>query len=133
MVFQKNFLRKFWWDGRMGHTNYLMFILALVNFVLIVYNFLIEGNEIFEEFVSNMWLFVTIFLLFYFPVAVLIGRWHTNTQISVEMTMKMFEDPIMAKMIRMLLDVQTGKASKEEIDEFRNTMIEIEKTDINEF
>ena len=49
------------------------------------------------------------------------------------MTMKMFEDPTMAKMIKMLLDVQTGKASKEEIDEFRKTMIEIEKTDISEF
>ncbi len=133
MVFQKNFLRKLWWDGRMGHSNYLMFTLALVNFILIAYNFLIEGNSIFEEFTLNMWLFVTIFIIFYFPIAVLIGRWHTNTQISVESTMKMLQDPIMAKMIRILLDVQTGKATKEEIDEFRKSMVKIEKNDISEF
>ena len=133
MIFRKNFLRKLWWDSRMGHSNYLMFILALVNFVLIVYNFLIEGNAIFEEFVSNMWLFAIVFIVFYVPIAILIGRWHTNTQISVEWQIKMFEDPIMAKMIKMLLDVQTGKASKEEIEEFRKTMNEIEKKDINEF
>ncbi|MEM2159947.1 MAG: hypothetical protein QXN55_03220 [Candidatus Nitrosotenuis sp.] len=47
--------------------------------------------------------------------------------------MKMLEDPITAKMIRTLLDVQTGKATKEEIEEFRKFSSEIEKRDINEF
>jgi hypothetical protein len=131
MVLQNNILRKILWDGRMGHTNYLMFALALVNFILIAYNFLIVGNEFFEEF--NVWIFVFIFTIIYFPVAVLIGRWHTNTQISIEWTMKIFEDPIFAKMIRGILDVQTGKATKEEIEEFRNKLKEIEKRDINEF
>jgi uncharacterized protein YneF (UPF0154 family) len=133
LVFRKNFLRKLWWDGRMGHANYLMFLLALVNFVLIAYNFLLEGNPIFNEFISDMWMFIIIFTVFYVPIAVLIGRWHTNTQISVEMTMKVFEDPITANMIRTLLDVQTGKATKEEIEKFRKSMIEIEKKDIDEF
>ena len=133
LIFQKNFLRKLWWDGRMGHANYLLFLLAMANFILIAYNFLLEGNTIFEKFISNMWLFTIIFGIFYIPVAILIGRWHTNTQISVEQTIKLFEDPIMARMIRTLLDVQTGIATKEEIDEFRKTMIEIENKDINEF
>ncbi len=117
----------------MGHANYLLFLLAMANFILIAYNFLLEGNTIFEKFISNMWLFTIIFGIFYIPVAILIGRWHTNTQISVEQTIKLFEDPIMARMIRTLLDVQTGIATKEEIDEFRKTMIEIENKDINEF
>jgi len=133
LIVQKNFLRKLWWDGRMGHANYLMFLLAIVNFVLITYNFLLEGSSIFNEFISDLWIFVIIFTVFYVPIAVLIGRWHTNTQISVEMTMKVFEDPIAANMFKTLLDVHSGKATKEEIEEFRKRMIEIEKKDIAEF
>ena len=117
----------------MGHATYLMFFLAFFNFILITYSFLIEGNETLEQFVSDLWLFAIIFLICYFPISILIGRWHTKTQISVEMTMKMYEDPITAKMIRILLDVQTGKATEEEIREFRKFIGKIEKQDINEF
>ena len=60
---QKNLLRKMWWDGRMGHTTYLMFGLQLVNFLLIAYHFLIEGEQIFQTFVSDLWLFGTIFMI----------------------------------------------------------------------
>jgi uncharacterized protein YneF (UPF0154 family) len=133
MKLKKNFLRKLWWDGRTGHSTYLMFFLTFVHFILITYTFLIEGNPIFEKLFSNLWLFGIIFVIFYFPISILIGRWHTNTQISVEMTMKMLEDPISSRMIRTLLDVQTGKASKEEIEEFRKFVSEIEKRDIKEF
>jgi len=130
---QKNFLRKLWWDGRMGHATYLMFFLAFLNFILITYNYLLEGNEIFKTFVSHLWIFGIIFLILYIPISILIGRWHTNTQIHVEMTMKLLEDPITARMFRGLLDVKTGKATKEEIEEFRKFLNEIEKNDIKEF
>jgi hypothetical protein len=120
-----------WLDGRTGHSTYLMFSLAIVNFILITYNFFIEGSEIFNEFITNLGIFTIIFLVFYFPVSLLIGRWHTNTQLNVDVTLKMQEDPVMAKMIRTLLDVQTGVASEEEIKEFRKQMLEIEKYDIN--
>ncbi|MEW6044620.1 MAG: hypothetical protein AB1608_10190 [Thermoproteota archaeon] len=130
---QKNFLRKLWWDGRVGHTTYLMFVLTFVNFILITYSFLIEQNEIFEKFISDLWLFVIIFIIIYFPVSILIGSWHTKTQISVEKTIKQLEDPLLARMIRTLLDVQTGKATKEEIEEFRKMISEIEKRDYNEY
>lgn len=133
MIIQKNFIRKLWWDGRTGHSTYLMFLLAFVNFILITYTYLIEGNTIFQKFISDLWLFCVIFILLYFPISILIGRWHTKTQISVEMTMKMLEDPITVKMIRTLLDVQTGKATKEEVEEFRKFSAEIEKRDINQF
>jgi len=45
--------------------------------------------------------------------------------------MKMYRDPIIAKMIRTLLDVQTGVASQEEIKEFRKEMEKIEKRNID--
>ena len=127
---QKNILRKMWWDGRMGHSSYLMFALQLSNFLLIAYNFLLEGNKIFETYVTNLWIFVTITMILYIPISILIGKWHTDTQIRVEMTMKMFEDPITAKMIKGLLNVKEGKINEEEINEFRKFLIEIEKTSI---
>jgi uncharacterized protein YneF (UPF0154 family) len=132
MVFQKKILREFWWAGRMGHSIYLTIFLGFVNFILIAFNFLIEGNEIFEKFISEIWVFSIIFLALYIPVSILIGRWHSNTQIHVDMELKMFEDPILARMIRTLLDVQTGKASEEEIKEFRDTVLKIEKQESNE-
>ena len=39
----------------------------------------------------------------------------------------------MARMIRTLLDVKTGKATNEEIEEFRKFVKEIESRDIKEF
>ena len=131
MIFQKRTIREFWWAGRMGHSIYLTIFLGFINFILIVYNFLIEGNEILENFISEIWVFSIIFLALYIPVSILIGRWHTNTQIHVDMELKMYEDPILAKMIRTLLDVQTGVASQEEIKEFRKEMEEIEKINID--
>ena len=131
MFQQKNLIRKFWLDGRNGTTNYFMLLLAMTNFILITYNFLIEDNTIFNNLLSNMWIYAIIFATLYFPISILIGRWHTNTQLSVDVTMKMNRDPIYAKMIRTLLDVQTGKASQEEIKEFRKEMEEIEKTNID--
>jgi uncharacterized protein YneF (UPF0154 family) len=127
MVFQKKIIREFWWAGRMGHSIYLTISLGFINFILITYNFLIDGNEILENVLSEIWVFSIIFLILYIPVSVLIGRWHSNTQIHVDMELKMFEDPILAKMIRTLLDVQTGKASEEEIKDFRDTILKIEK------
>ena len=132
MVFQKKILREFWWAGRMGHSIYLTIFLGFINFILIAFNFLIDGNEIFEKFISEIWVFSIIFLALYIPVSILIGRWHSNTQIHVDMELKMFEDPILARMIRTLLDVQTGKASEEEIKEFRDTVLKIEKQESNE-
>ena len=61
-----------------------------------------------------------------FPVSIIIGRWHTNTQISIEQDILRSEDPIFAKMFRTLLDVQTGKATEEEIKEFRKFLKNIE-------
>ncbi len=131
MIHQKNLIRKFWFDGRNGTTNYFLLFLAMTNFILITYNFLIEDITIFNNLLSNMWIYAIIFLTLYFPISILIGRWHTNTQLHVDVSVKMNRDPIYAKMIRTLLDVQTGKASQEEIKEFRKEMEEIEKTNID--
>ena len=125
MFIQKN-LRKLWLDTRLGTQQYLMLLLAMVNFILIMYNYFIEKNTMTENLIPNLWLFSIIFIVFYLPISILIGRWHTQTQLHIEQDLKIPESPLLVKMFRTILDVQTGKAPKEEIEEFRNMLSKIE-------
>jgi len=133
MPIQKNFIRKLWLDTRAGTALYLMLALQFLNFILIAYNYLIEGNTIFGNVFFNLWFFAIIFLISYIPVSILIGRWHRQNQIRVDATIRLSQNPVMARMFRTLLDTQTGKATKEEIEEFRKMLTKIEKKDIKEF
>jgi len=119
--------RRRWWEFRQGHSIYLVFALTFINFILISYRLLIEKITIFKELIPDLWMFALIFLIVYVPAAILIGFWHRRTQLRVETTMIQQQNPVLATMIRTLLDVQTGKATKEEIDEFRKMLTKIER------
>ena len=56
----------------------------------------------------------------------MIGRWHVSTQLSTDNFLKVSEEPIPAKMFRTILDIQTGKATKEEIEKVREMIKKIE-------
>ena len=124
---KEGWIRRRWWEFRQGHSIYLIFILTFVNFILISYRLLIEKITIFKELIPELWIFALIFISVYIPAAILIGVWHRRTQLRVETTLVNQQNPVLAKMIRTLLDVQTGKASQEEIKEFRNMLTKIEK------
>ena len=128
---KQSWVRRRWWEFRQGHSIYLIFILTFVNFILIAYRLLIEKITIFKELIPELWIFALIFISVYIPAAILIGVWHRRTQLRVETTLVNQQNPVLAKMIRTLLDVQTGKASQEEIKEFRKKMEEIEKINID--
>ena len=121
--------RRRWWEFRQGHSVYLIFVLTFINFILIAYRLLIERVSVFKEIVPELWIFALMFILIYVPTAILVGYWHRKTQLRVETTLVHQQNPILAKMIRTLLDVQTGKASKDEIEEFRKMLTQIEKKD----
>ena len=123
---KKSWIRRRWWEFRQGHSIYLIFILTFVNFILISYRLLIEKITIFKELIPELWIFALIFISVYIPAAILIGVWHRRTQLRVETTLVNQQNPVLAKMIRTLLDVQTGKASQEEIQEFRKILKKIE-------
>jgi uncharacterized protein YneF (UPF0154 family) len=129
---KKENIRKMVLDARIGHSSYLMFFLVFLNFLLISYNFLLINNPIFQQSISELWLFIIIFLIFYCPIAVIIGRWHRNTQLRIEQDILRSNEPILARMFRTLLDVKTGKASEKDIQEFRNLLQEIEKNHIDQ-
>ena len=123
----EGWIRRRWWEERSGHTIYLIYILTFVNYILITYTFFIEKIPFFQELIPHLWIFVLIFLVSYIPASTIIGYWHRRTQLRVDTTIKLLENPLWAKMFRTIMDVQTGKASKEEIEKMRQLLTKIEK------
>ena len=119
-------LRRRWLDFRFGHSVYLIFALTFANFVLIFHRLLIERVESLNEIFSNLWIFAVVFLLVYIPVSIGIGTWHRRTQIKVEAEQTFLQNPLLARIFRILVDMIDGKASKEEIEKFRNLLKKIE-------
>ena len=124
---QEGWFRSRWWEFRIGHSTYLIFLLTFTNFVLISYRLLIERIPFLQDIVPELWIFAILFLLLYIPTSIIIGFWHRKTQLKVDTTLAMYQNPFTAKMFRTILDVQTGKASTEEIEEFRKLLLNIEK------
>ena len=89
------FIRRRWLDFRNGHGIYLVFLLSIVNFILIVYNFAIVKIPVLSTFL-NLPLFVLIFFLVYVPMAIIIGYWHRRNQYAVENEAMTQENWIMA-------------------------------------
>ena len=123
----KNYwIRRRWLDFRQGHGMYLIFALSFINFVLIFHRLLIERIDFLEEAFSSLWFFAIVFLILYIPVAILIGFWHRRTQVKIETEQGMRNNPFLAKIFRMLVDMIDEKASKEDIEKFRNLLLSIE-------
>jgi len=110
----------------MGHGTYLIFLLTFTNFTLISYRLLIEKIPFLQGIVPELWIFMVLFISIYIPASILIGFWHRKTQLRVETTLQNQENPMLAKMFRTMLDVKTGKATKEEIEKFRKFLLNIE-------
>ena len=123
----KNWLRRRWFDFRNGHTIYLVFLLTFSNFVLIFHRLLVERVNFLNEIFSDLWFFIIMFALAYMPVAVLVGHWHKKTQLQVEQEMYTRQNPLFGRFMGALLDLQTGQAKKEEIEELRKLLSAIER------
>ena len=124
---KEGWARRRWWEFRQGHSIYLIFVLTFVNFILIAYRLLIERVTVLQELIPELWMFATLFIVIYIPLATIIGFWHRRTHLRVETTIIQQQNPVLARMFRTLLDVQTGKANEKEIEEFRNMLMSIEK------
>jgi len=124
---REGWFRSRWWEFRLGHSTYLIFLLTFVNFILISYRLLIERIPFLQEIIPELWIFMVLFLVIYIPTSIGIGFWHRKTQLKVENTLGYQENPVLAKMFRVMLDVKTGTATKEEIEEFRKFLVKIER------
>jgi len=126
VIMSTSYIRRRWYDFRQGHGIYLIFMLSFANFILIFHRLLIERVEVLEKIFPNLWIFIIVFVLLYIPIAILIGAWHRKTQLKVDIEVAVRQNPIWAKMFRTLIDIQTGKATKEEIESARKFLKSIE-------
>lgn len=124
---KQGWIKRRWYDFRNGHGIYLIFALTFSNFVLIFYRLLIERIPFLDEIFTDLWLFMIIFVLIYVPVAVLIGHWHKKTQMRVETEVITRQNPLFAKFIRIIIDIQTGKATEKEVNDVRELLKSIEE------
>ena len=122
-----NWFRRRWFDFRLGHSVYLIFLLSFSNFILIFHRLLIERVEFLDEIFSELWMFIVLFVGIYFPISIAVGAWHRKTQIKIENEQALLNNPFMARNFRMMIDIIEGKASKDEIEKFREFLTKIEK------
>ena len=120
-------IRRRWFDFRLGHSVYLIFLLSFSNFILIFHRLLIERVEFLNDIFSELWMFIILFVGIYFPVSIAVGAWHRKTQIKIENEQSLLNNPFMARNFRMMIDIIEGKASKDEVQKFRKFLIDIEK------
>ncbi len=122
-----NWFRRRWFDFRLGHSVYLIFLLSFSNFILIFHRLLIERVDFLNNIFSDLWMFILLFVVVYFPIAVIVGAWHRKTQIKIENEQALLNNPFMARNFRMMIDIIEGKASKDEVQKFREFLTKIEK------
>ncbi len=67
-----------------------------------------------------------IFVLAYIPIAVAIGVWHRKNQLKIDQEQVFRRNPPFARMFRIMMDIQTGKASEDEIENARKFLKSIE-------
>ncbi len=128
-----NWIRKRWFDFRLGHSVYLIFLLSFSNFILIFHRLLIERVEFLDGIFSELWMFIVLFIALYIPISIGVGAWHRKTQIKVENEQALLNNPFMARNFRMMIDIIEGKASKDEIQKFRDFLNNIEKKSDTDF
>lgn len=128
-----NWFRRRWFDFRLGHSVYLIFLLSFSNFILIFHRLLIERVEFLNNIFSELWMFIVLFVVIYFPIAIAVGAWHRKTQIKIENEQALLNNPFMARNFRMIIDIIEGKASKDEVEKFREFLTKIEKKSDNSF
>ncbi len=122
-----DWVRRRWYDFRLGHNSYLVLIISFSNFVLISYRLLIERIPLLQSLFSDLWIFIIFFIIIYLPTAMIIGMWHRKTQLKIETTLGILESPVLARFFRIIIDIQTGKAKKDDIEEIRKMLLDIEK------
>lgn len=126
MKINQAWFRRRWSEGRNSQIHYLIILLSITNFILITFRFLIE-QRINDEIFLNLFNFGVIFLIFYIPISILIGKWHIKNQLSTDNIIKIQENPIFARIARVILDYKLGKIDEIELEKVKKYLIKIEK------
>lgn len=100
-IFDKSWLKRRWFEFRIGHGTYISFALSLINFVLISYNFLFSQIA-----ALDLWLFTLILIVVYVPLNTLVGRWHNATVLSTDSDIQAKANPYCTETLELLYRIE---------------------------
>ncbi len=118
-------MRRRWLDFRNGHSIYLAFLLALINFILITYNFAIKQLPFGIGSHLNLPIFIILFSAIYIPLSIMIGYWHRKHQYSVENEALIKENWVWAWISQYQIRLIKGKTTPKEDEYVLNYLNEI--------
>ena len=99
-------IKRNWYEFRIGHSHYLVYVLGVSNFLLLFFNFLISS-------IINIpfWAFVILSIITYIPLATLIGKLHIKKQMKTEtsITMKVVVDGMNLRFDKLEKLIKEGK------------------------
>jgi hypothetical protein len=102
LVISWSWIRRRWYEFRMGHTTYLSFVLSLTNFLLISYNFLVSQIPMLKNLFSSVVYFSVVFVVAYVPVTIYIGHMHNRKQLSTDLTVAGERNPFFMAILEKL-------------------------------
>ena len=101
--------------------------MTFANFVTIQYALLIERVPSLESVFPSIWIFATIFVAAYMPLAIIIGYWHRKSQWKIEQEAIFNENVVQARLWLFMLELIEGNVTDEEKKEMRNMLRQIIK------
>lgn len=93
MKIDEEFIKRRWFDFRQGHSTYLIFVMAFVQFVVVTYTLAIERFPTLEQVFPSMWIWATVFVASYIPAAIIIGHLHRKFQMPTETRQSIIVNP----------------------------------------
>jgi uncharacterized membrane protein len=126
------FFQRRWLDFRNGHSTYLIFTMAFLQFVITTYTLGIERFDILKSVFPSMGIWAVVFVIIYVPAAVVIGYWHRRNQYSVENEALLKENWVWAWIMMYEIRLIEGKATPEEtrqVKEFLEGILKRQKKD----
>lgn len=126
------FLQRRWLDFRNGHSIYLIFTMAFLQFVITTYTLGIERIDVLNAVFPSMTIWAVIFVSVYIPSAIVIGYWHRRNQYSVENEALLKENWVWAWINLYQIRLIEGKATPEEtrqVKEFLEAVLKRQKQD----
>lgn len=96
-----SWIKRRWWELRIGHTQYLAFFLSFSNFLLIAYNFLVTNL------IDINLLFFAIFAIScYVPLSIYVGHLHKKKQLETDVNVQF--KPILDRLDKIMEIIQDG-------------------------
>ena len=99
--------------------------MTFLNFITIQYALLIDRVPALKPIFGNPWIFATVFIGIYVPLAIVIGYWHRKSQWKVEQEAMFNENVVQARLWLFLIRLIEEKATEQERKEMREMLEKI--------